>query len=262
MENNKNFNIKIPNFTSNSSNKSQSTEQKNNIEELKSLIKSQYEELIAFQDLIITKDNIKDLEKFVFATEDLINNCMNDSLYSGNRDQYFVNLIFICHKISLNIETFKTEQKIAELDRKNNIISNNQKKLEKKQINAEEQSNNLIYNILGFIASFSVVSAAVVAIEKINSMSGTLLFMCCCIFLLLTTLIGLNNFYKANNEPKKKLQDNYFLWKMMIGVILLVVVYRGVEYIKENQQQIFESIGRGIEQVRQDSEKYDEKNQN
>lgn len=254
MEQNKKFEIKIPDIHQSAPNKSQKNKN-NNIEEYKKSIKSQYDELMSFQDMEITKENKDNLEKLIFATEDLLNNCMNDQLYSGNRDQYFVNLIFICHKLSLRIETYKIEEKIKRLDNKNTIINKNQERLEKKQIKSEEQSNNLVYNILGFIASFSIVSASVAAIDKMNTIENIMLFMAFTAFILLTTLIGLNNFYKCNYSNKKiSLKNNKFLWLMMFFIIIILLGYKGITYIKYNQNAIFESIGRGIGQSIENSE--------
>ena len=111
-----------------------------------------------------------------------------------------------------------------------------------------EESNNLIYNILGFIASFSVVSAAVSAIDEIKSLPQIMLFMAFTAFILITTLIGLNNFYKKHDK-KTCLQDNYFLWKMLLVVIILLMGYMGLECIAKKSDYILETIGRGIGQT-------------
>lgn len=251
MEENKTFIIKVPELPQQPPNKQKNGKQKNsNIDEFKKSIKSQYDELISFQDIGINNENKENLEKLILATEDLISNCMNDNIYSGNRDQYFVNLIFICHKLSLKIETFKIEEKLKALDNKSNAINKNQLRLEKKQEKSEEQSNNLVYNILGFIASFSVVSASISAIDKMNNLSDVMLFMAFTAFILLTTLIALNNFYKSTNTNKKiSLQNNKFIWVMLVFVIILLLGYKGIQWISSNKNEIFESIGRGIGQV-------------
>lgn len=217
-----------------------------NVIDLREAIKAQYNELISFQDIEITKENKEKLERLILATEDLIENCMNDKLYSGNRDQYFVNLIFICHKLSLRTETYKIEEKINKLEDKSKNINKSQETLAKKQEMAEEQSNNLIYNILGFIASFSIVSASVVGISNIKGTDNIMLFMTFCAFILLTTLIGLNNFYKNRNNKKNPLKSNYFLWWALLIVIIMIVLYSAIQYVKENKSAICESIGRGI----------------
>lgn len=234
MANNNGFIMNLPSFLQKEPNPPTNGKQKNNnIDQLRNSIKSQYDELLSFQDIELTKENIRNIEKLILATEDLINNCMNDEIYSGNRDQYFVNLIFICHKLSLRIETYKLEEKIKDLDTKNTLISENQERLQKMQEKSEEQSNNLVYNILGFIASFSIVSAAVTAISNIQGTLNIVLFMTFCVFILFTTLIGLNNFYK-NNSNKKWLGDNYFLWRLLLFIIIVLVVFIGIKYLKNN----------------------------
>ena len=239
MENNNTFVITIPTLPKKPQRKGKTKD--NNVEEFKESIKSQYNEIISYQDVEITKENKKDLENLIFATEDLISNCMDDEIYCGNRDQYFVNLIYVCHKLSLRIETYKLEEKIQTLVNRSHEIAQSQQKLEDKQTKAEEQSNNLIYNILGFIASFSVVSAAVTGIANIQGTVNIILFMTFCAFILITTLIGLNNFYKNNREKNKNpLKNNYFLWWM-----LLILLISGVQYIKNNKEEIWEVIEKG-----------------
>lgn len=215
---------------------------KERIKYLKNNIKTQYEELYKSQEDGITENNQKIVENIILETKDLIDNCIKDSNYNGNRDENFVNLTYLYHKIDLRLETYKLESKIANIE-KESI------KAQKEQTELKKNSENLVYNILGFIASFSIVSAAVSAIQNINGMLNVVLFMAFSAFILLTTLIGLHNFYKSNNDNKKKLQNNYFLWKMMFGVIIIILIYKGIIYIRDNQQEIFEAIGRGIGQT-------------
>lgn len=248
MEENKSFKIEIPEFFQ-ESNKKNKNNNNNAVGEFKKSIKLQYDELMSYQDLEITNENKKSLESLILATEDLINNCMADNKYSGNRDQYFVNLIFICHKLSLRIETYKIEEKIKELDNKNQSINRNQQKLEKKQIRAEEKSNNLVYNLLGFLTSFSIVSAVVGTIKDINGIVNIMLFMAFTVLILLTTLIALHNFYKNDNKRENKLQDNYFLWKVVLGVIIVLFIILSIKTMKDNRENIFNYIDNKIESV-------------
>ena len=78
-----------------------------------------------------------------------------------------------------------------------------------------------------------------------------MLFMAFTAFILITTLIALNNFYRKNDK-KTCLQDNYFLWKMLIVVIFFLLDYpKELKpfYIKTNSDYILETIGRGIGQT-------------
>ena len=111
---------------------------------LRNSIKMQYNEIYKSQDLEITKQNKKKIEDLVFATQDLIDNCIKDTYYSGNRDETFVNLIYICHKLDLKLETYKLTEKMQELESKS-------KELMTRQNDAEEKNNNLVYNLLGFL---------------------------------------------------------------------------------------------------------------
>ena len=218
----------------------------NNIQPIKEIVKLQYDTISLIQDEKITKDNFDTIEKLSLSTEDVIRNCMTDSEYSGNRDENFVNLTFLCHKLLLRIETYKIEEKIRELDKKSNEIDKKSKQLEKKQENLEEQSNNLIYNILSFIVSFSIVSAAVEAIANIKGTLNIILFMTFCVFLVITTLIGMNNFSKSNKK-EKGLNNNYFLWKLLFFIIIILGIICGVKYIKNNPEQYKNLINLKIE---------------
>ena len=114
---------------------------------------------------------------------------------------------------------------------------------------SEEKSNNLVYNLLGFLASFSIVSAAVGAIENVNGTLNIMIVIAFAVFLLLTTLIGLHNFYKSDNKRESKLQDNYFLWKATGIIIVILMILSGINYIKNNKQKIFDYLDKKIESV-------------
>lgn len=168
----------------------------------------------------------------------------NDFSYKRNKD--FTILIYEFQRLLLRLETYKLYQTIKDIESKNEELKIKQQNLEKEHQKSKEESNNLVYTILGFIASFSIVSAAVSAIQKINKIEDVVLFMTFCVLLLITTLIGLNNFYKNNSNNKKKLQDNYFLWKVLAVLIVGILLYKGIIYIKQNQDYIFRKIGEGI----------------
>lgn len=248
MEENNNFIIELPTNPNKNLNKTKKTNQEvNNVEALKDSIKAQYDEINSFQDLEITQTNIYGVERIIFATEDLISNCIDDSLYCGNEDQNFINLIYICHKISLRMETYKLENKIQDLTDKSKDISKIQEKLENQQIKIEEQNNNLVYNLLGFLTSFSIVSAVVGVVAQIQGIVNLMIFMTFTLLLVLTTLIALHNFYKNENKREKKLQDNYFLWKMLGIVLIILIIISGIKYASNNKTNIKEYIDNKIE---------------
>lgn len=221
------------------------TSKRNRVDTLRNSIKMQYNEIYKSQDLEITKQNQKKIEDLVFATQDLIDNCIKDTYYSGNRDETFVNLIYICHKLDLKLETYKLTEKMQELESKS-------KELMTRQNDAEEKNNNLVYNLLGFLASFSIVSAAVAAIEKVNGTLNIMIVIAFAVFLLLTTLIGLHNFYKSDNKRESKLQDNYFLWKATGIIIVILMILSGINCIKNNKDKIFNYLDKKIENVIED----------
>ena len=214
----------------------------NNINKLRSSIKTQYYEIYKSQDLEITKKNQKKIEDLVFATQDLIDNCIKDEHYSGNRDETFVNLIYICHKLDLKLETYKLTEKMQELESKSN-------ELMKKQNDAEERNNNLVYNLLGFLTAFSIVSGVVGVVAEIKGTVQVMIFMAFTILILLTTLIGLHNFYENNNKRETKLQDNYFLWKATLIVLIALVIVLTIKGIHNNKENILNHLDSKIEDV-------------
>lgn len=213
---------------------------KERINKLRSSIKTQYNEMYKSQDLEITKQNQKKIEDLVFATQDLIDNCIKDKHYSGNRDETFVNLIYVCHKLDLKLETYKLTEKMQELESKS-------KDLIEKQNNAEERNNNLVYNLLGFLTAFSIVSGVVGVVTEIKGIVQIMIFITFTILILLTTLIGLHNFYKNNNKRETKLQNNYFLWKATLIVLIALVIVLTIKGIHNNKENILNYLDSKIE---------------
>lgn len=215
---------------------------RNRVDILRNSIKMQYNEVYKNQDLEITKQNQRKIEDLVLATQDLIDNCIKDTCYSGNRDETFVNLIYICHKLDLKLETYKLTEKMQELELKS-------KELMTRQNDAEERNNNLVYNLLGFLTAFSIVSGVVGVVAEINDVVKIMIFMAFTILILLTTLIGLHNFYENNNKRETKLQDNYFLWKATGIIIVILIILSVMNYLKDNKDKIFNYVDSKIEKV-------------
>lgn len=46
------------------------------------------------------------------------------------------------------------------------------------------------------------------------------------VFILITTLIGLDNFYRSKKQENRLLNNNYFIWKMLL--IILIIFSIGV----------------------------------
>lgn len=208
---------------------------------LKNSIKEQLIELGKFD--VINEIVQEEVEQVLLSASSIIDGCCTSDEFKCNRSEEFAILTYKYHTIYLKYETWKTNQKINEAMEKQKNIEDTQKKMEK-------QNNNIVYNILAFIASFSVVSASVTAFEKVSSVEDVLLFMAFTAFIIITTLIALDNFYRSNNEKRKILKNNYFLWGAVGVVIVILLGYKSVDYIKENQNEIFENIGRGIESIR------------
>lgn len=209
-------------------------------EQLKKIIKCQSEK--------ITPENEGKIKEILNMSESIITDCHTLPEFKQSKNKNFGRLVYEWQRLSARYSEYKTEtsmdkfiHKLYDFDQKVNSV--------------QTETGNLVYNILGFIASFSVVSAAVTAIDKMNSIVDVALFMCFTVFLLLITLIGLNNFYKNNNGSKRKLQDNYFLLKIVTLVLVVLFICKGIKYIDTNKELIFQNIGMGIEKVRQEVNK-------
>lgn len=221
------------------------TSQKNKkekIEKQKAVVKAQYEEISQYQNVEINDNNKKQLENLILATEILISNSKEDEFYYGNKDENFVGLIYICQRLNLKMETYKIEKNIQEIKIKNNDIEKKQKQLEK-------NGNDLVYNLLGFLTSFSIISASVEAIGKIEGIINIMLFITFTILILLTTLIALNNFYKKENKCETKLQNNYFLWKVVVVIIIILFIVSSILFIKDEKKNILNFLDEKIEKI-------------
>lgn len=164
----------------------------------------------------IQSKEISEKAKDVLVRADMIIlECHATKEFDTNKNGTFNRLLYEYQKLSLKYETFNVEKEIAE-------VNKTLKDVETKQEEYEKQSNNLVYTILSFIASFSIISASVTAISGIEGTLNQMLFIVFIAFILVTTLIALDNFYKSRRKTDNKLQDNYFLWKLL-GVVMIVL---------------------------------------
>lgn len=219
------FNLKLPQDNQNNKEEIKNSE-KSHIDLIKESVREQFEEITKYQNIEITEKNQDEVRKIVLATQDLINSSIDDNLYSGNRDETFVNLLYVYNKLDLKLETYYLTLKMEKLNSKSDEIQQKQDKITERQNKEEEKSNNLVYNLLGFLTAFSIVSAVIETITRINGIINIMIFMAFTILILLTTLIALHNFYENRNKRENILQNNYFLW-IIIAVILLglIIIY-------------------------------------
>ena len=204
-------------------------------------IKSILNEILNLYTKDIDEITEKEFKEILDKADMLIVECHNSKTFRVNKNENFSRLIYEYQRLNLKYEAYKFTKQL-------DFVAKEHCEIKKQQDTLKDENNNLVYNILGFIASFSVVSAAVSAINKMETISSVMVFMAFIAFILLTTLIALNNFYR-NNYPKNKLQNNYFLWKMLIFVIILLIGYSGIQYIQNNLDYICENIGKGIGQT-------------
>lgn len=217
----------------------QSQKQNNVILEINDNIAVILNEILNIQIEIINQKNEYEIKQILNKADMIILECHTTNEFKISRNTDFSRLVYEYQRLKLRYESYQINHQI-------NMIHEDYNRIKTQQEEIEVNANNLVYNILGFIASFSIVSAAVSVISEIEKMSNIVLFMAFTAFILLTTLIGLNNFYKNNYYSKRRLNDNYFLWKAMIIVIVGILAYQGLEYIIQNKDHIFEKIGEGI----------------
>lgn len=213
---------------------------KNTVVDLDKSIKAKLKEIASIPQ--INSFNKEQVSELLITCDVLINECHESQAFKTNRNSSIIKLIYEYARLSLKYETFIIKEQQNELKESYATLKVEQGEL-------KENTGNLVYNILGFIASFSVVSASVSMFEKINTLENAILFITITAWILLTTLIALNNFYKGNINVENKLQNNYFLWKSLLTVIVLLLSYKVVLTIKNNKDYIFESVGNAIYQV-------------
>lgn len=223
-------------------------------------INQQLNRLIEFRSYLIDESIAKELKEELEKASSMIEDVHamgNTNFKNFNRLQFeynSLNLAFQKYEIENEIEILsKVSSKINKdliiLEEKQKDLQGKQNQLEIQYNKSEEKSNNLVYNLLGFLASFSIVSAAVAAIEKVNGTLNIMIVIAFAVFLLLTTLIGLHNFYKNDNKRENKLQDNYFLWKVTGIIILVLMILSGINYLQENKEKTFDYLDKKIEDV-------------
>ena len=223
-------------------------------------ITEQLNKLLGLKVQLIDENNIEETRKELIKTESIIEDVHVMGLTNSKN---FNRLQFTFTSLNLSLQKYELEQemeilsKVSEkinkdviiLEEKLKDIQIKQKELENQTEKAEERNNNLVYNLLGFLTAFSSVSAVVGVVAEIKGVINVILFMSFTILLLLTTLIGLHNFYENNNKRENKLQDNYFLWKVVAVIIVVLVVALGIKNINDNKENIFNYLDTKIEKV-------------
>lgn len=223
-------------------------------------INQQLNRLIEFRSYLIDESIAKELKEELDKASSMIEDVHtmgNTNIKNFNRLQFeynFLNLALQKYEIENEIEILskissKINKDLIILEEKQKDLQEKQNQLEIQYNKSEEKNNNLVYNLLGFLASFSIVSAAVAAIEKVNGTLNIMIIIAFAVFLLLTTLIGLHNFYKNDNKRESKLQDNYFLWKATGIIIVILMILSGINCIKNNKDKIFNYLDKKIENV-------------
>lgn len=142
-------------------------------------INQQLNKLIEFRSYLIDESIAKELKEELDKASSMIEDVHtmgNTNIKNFNRLQFeynSLNLALQKYEIENEIEILskissKINKDLIILEEKQKDLQEKQKQLEIQYNKSEEKSNNLVYNLLGFLASFSIVSAAVGAIENVN----------------------------------------------------------------------------------------------
>lgn len=190
------------------------TNENNPVFDLDQTIKEQIERIAIIQNKGIKNVTNKEIENLLAMVDSLIVECNTTQNFHFNRNENIIELLYKYQRLSLEYETYKIEQKMSQ-------IEDASKRLEKRQEKFAQESHNLVYTILSFIASFSIVSVAVTAIDEIKDIKYICLFMLFIVFVLITTLIGLDNFYRGEKQKNRLLKNNYFIWIMLLIIIIV-----------------------------------------
>ena len=230
-------------------------------------IKEEVNKLSVLQNELIDENNLEEIKDELMKASSIIEE-IHSMEYTSVKN--FGKLQFVYNTLKLAVQKYELEQemeilnqvskqisrdilileeKLKDVHNKQLELDNKSIKLEQQTKKAEEKNNNLVYNLLGFLTAFSIVSAAVEAIASIKGIINVMIFMAFAILILLTTLIGLHNFYENNNERKTKLQDNYFLWKVTGMIIIFLILISGFKYVNDNKENIFNYLDNKIENV-------------
>lgn len=241
-------------------------EQKINIDIIAN-IREEVDKLSEFKSQLIDQDNLEEIKDELIKASSIIEE-IHSMEYTNVK--HFSKLQFVYNSLNLAIQKYEIEQememlsqvsrqinrditiveeKMKDIQKKQKELDDKSVKLEQQTKKAEERNNNLIYNLLGFLTAFSIVSGVVGVVTEIKGVIQVMIFMAFTILILLTTLIGLHNFYENNNNKETKLQDNYFLWKVTLVVLsglVVVLVAKGIYNNKEDITRYFDSK---IEQI-------------
>ena len=228
------------------------TNENNPVFDLDKTIREQIEQIAIIQNKGIKNVTSKEVENLLAMVDSLIVECNTTHNFHFNKNENIIELLYKYQRLSLEYETYKIEQKM-------NQVEATSKKLEQRQEKFAQESHNLVYTILSFIASFSIVSAAVTAISGIKDIKYICLFMIFIVFILLTTLIGLDNFYRGEKQNNKFLKNNYFIWTMLLVIIIIFLIAIFISDIwSKNKEKFIMNIENKVTEYIEEQEKLKE----
>lgn len=230
-------------------------------------IREEVDKLSELQNKLINQDNLEEIKDELMKASSIIEE-IHSMEYTNVRN--FSKLQFVYNSLNLAIQKYEIEQemeilsqvsrqinkditiveeKMKDVQKKQKELDDKSIKLEQQTEKAEERNNNLVYNLLGFLTAFSIVSGVVGVVAEIEGIVQVMIFMAFTILILLTTLIGLHNFYENSNKRERKLQDNYFLWKATLIILIALVIVLTIKGIHNNKENIINYLDSKIENV-------------
>nr|DAP68358.1 MAG TPA: hypothetical protein [Caudoviricetes sp.] len=230
-------------------------------------IREEVDKLSELKNKLIDQDNLEEIKDELTKASSIIEE-IHSMEYTNVK--YFSKLQFVYNSLNLATQKYEIEQemeilsqvsrqinrditiveeKMKDIQKKQKELDDKSVKLEQQTEKAEERNNNLVYNLLGFLTAFSIVSGVVGVVAEIKGIVQVMIFIAFTIFILLTTLIGLHNFYENNNKRETKLQDNYFLWKAALIVLIALVIVLIIKGIHNNKENILNYLDSKIENV-------------
>ena len=204
---------KIPHIQIHESNESECREA-----DINKTIEKLIEKIAEIERIGIEKFSSEEVENTLDMTDSLLTDCDVSQSFNFNRNENIMKLIYKYQKLSLKYESYKAEKNLKQIEKKQGKIAQDNEKI-------MQESHNLVYTILGFILSFSLISASVEAIKEIKSIEYICIFIIFMLILEVLVLLVLNNFHQNRGQDCRWLQSNHFILAVLFVILLFFFSY-------------------------------------
>lgn len=175
------------------------------------------EKIAEIERIGIEKFSSEEIEKLLAMTDSLLTDWDVSQSFTFSRNENILKLIYMHQKLSLKYESYRVEKNLKEIKNKQMKIAQDNEKI-------MQESHGLVYTILGFIVSFSLISASVETIKGIKSVEYVCIFIIFMLMLEVVALIALNNFYRNKGQDCRWLQSNHFILAVLFIILLIFLV--------------------------------------